>query len=125
MPITDYSFQDRIFFAKESGVISASDATEWANRLVEHAKQSPQPIVAVVDALEVTRMVVQAYDIFSKASFTPNVLAVVVTTNTVMSVSSKAIGLLGKRNQTVVFPTLDAARKHAQDLLEAQTKKKS
>jgi hypothetical protein len=117
MPIQDYNFQDQIFFAREVGVINPEDAREWATRLAEAAAQSPMPIVALVDALGVSRVSVGAHDIFSKASYTRNVKRVVVATNVVISGSASNISLLGKRNQTEVFRTLEEARHHAESLV--------
>ncbi|HUN05115.1 MAG TPA: hypothetical protein PLQ56_00880 [Aggregatilineales bacterium] len=117
MPIQDYHFQDRIFFAREVDVITPEDAREWATRLKEAAAQSPVPIVALVDALGVSRVSVGAHDIFSKASYTRNVKRVVVATNVVVSGSASNISLLGKRNQTEVFRTLEEARQHAESLV--------
>ncbi len=118
MPITDYEFTNRIFFARETGDISAGDAMEWAQKLKDHAEQSPVKIVALVDALEVKHVAYPAVDIFSKASFTHKVIAVVVATNQVIKSTARDIGLLGKRNQTVVFRTLDEARQHAEQLVK-------
>ncbi len=116
MPISDYQFSEGIFSAKESGIITPQEAREWADRLEQAAAQSPTPIVALVDALSVKQIAFGAYDIFSKASYTPNVLRVVVATNAVTSGSSTNIGLLGKRHQTEVFRTLEEAREHARSL---------
>lgn len=121
MPIMDYEFKDRIFFARETGDISAEDAREWAQKLKENAGQSPVKIVALVDALQVKHVAFPAVDIFSKASFTPKVIAVVVATNQVIKSTARDIGLLGKRNQTVVFRTLDEARQHAEQLVKNDT----
>ncbi len=118
MPIIDYQFQDRLFFAKEIGDISAEDAQTWADKLKESAALAGAPIVALVDALDVKNISIRAIDIFAKASFTRHVIAVVVATNLMVSATSTNIGLLGKRNQTVVFRTLEEAREHALKLLE-------
>jgi hypothetical protein len=124
MPISDFSFEDQIFFAKETGVISASDAQVWADQLADFARYSRAPIVALVDAMEVSRMVYQAYVIFSKATHIPNVIEVVVATNSSMNLSSQNVGLMGKQSRTTIFPTLDQARRYANKLLQAQQGKK-
>lgn len=118
MPITDYHFQNRLFFAREIGLISPCDAQTWADQLAAHARSSPEPIVALVDALEVKHMSPTAYKIFSKASFTPNLLAVAVATNVVVSLTASNIGLLGKPGHTKIFRTLDAARQYADTILQ-------
>ncbi len=120
MSISNYAFENRIFSCKESGRISGDDAKTWAEKLREHATQSPTPIVALVDALEVRQVSRAALEIFAKASYTPNVLAVVVATNAPVEVTATNIGLLGKPHQTLVFSTLAAAQEQAQKLLEAE-----
>ncbi|MCA0459043.1 MAG: hypothetical protein LCI00_34150 [Chloroflexi bacterium] len=126
MPITNYAFQERVFSAKETGDISAKDAEEWAAQLAQHAQESPTKIVALVDALEVKRVAAKAVDIFSKASFTPNLIAVVVATNNVVSPTATNIGLLGRRNQTLVVRTLQEAHEYCAKLLVTeQTAKRS
>jgi hypothetical protein len=118
MPIINYTFENRIFFAQETGDISPEDARTWAEKLKESADQSPAPIVAFVDALEVKQVSLPALDIFSKASFTRGVLAVVVATNIKTELTARNIGLLGKRKQTMVFGSLAEAREYALILLE-------
>src|SRR5436305_8522226 len=113
MPIIDYVCQDRIFSCKEVGSISAEDARDWAKKLKEYAEQTGRPIVALVDALNVTQVSTSALNTFAKASFTHNVLAVMVATNVAVSITAQNIGLLGKRKQTLVFPTLKEAQEHA------------
>ena len=117
MPITDYCFQDRIFFAKETGTITAEDAQEWSKKLVEAAQTSPEPIVALVDATTIGSLSSAAARIFERASYTENLLAVVVATHAAAALTSRTIGLLGKRGGTIVLATLDAAREQAELLL--------
>ena len=117
MPIDDYSFQDRIFFAREVGVITVQDAQEWADKLAAHAQNSEQPIVALVDALKAGLITIAVSDLFSKASFTPNLLAVVVATSPRVTLVAKTIGMLGKPGHTKVFPSMEAAREYAESLV--------
>ena len=124
MPVIDYAFQERVFSAKEIGDISAKDAEEWAAQLTQHAQESPTKIVALVDALEVKRVAAKAVDIFSKASFTPNLIAVVVATNSVISPTATNIGLLGRRNQTLVVRTLQEAQECCAKLLVTEQPEK-
>ncbi len=118
MPITNYECHDRVFFAKETGFVTTEEAYVWVEKLESCASQNQQPIVALVDALEVTRISPVAYQVFSKASFTENVVGVVVATNAVITQTSTTISRLGKRQQTWVFSTLDEARQYALRLLE-------
>jgi hypothetical protein len=120
MPVTDFAFKNQIFFAKESGVISGEDAQLWADKLAEYAQWSFTPIIALVDALEVTRIAFPAYMVFTKASFTPNVLEVVVATNDRAQLSSKNIGVMGRRDKTTVFKTMEEAQRHAVKLMQAR-----
>lgn len=120
MPITHYSLQGRVFFAKESGDISDEEARQWADKLKESAASAPTPIIALVDAMDVKHISLPAINIFARASFTHNVLGIVVATNLMGSGTSRNIGLLGKRNHTVVFRTLDEARQHAFNLVGQQ-----
>lgn len=124
MPITDYRFQDRVFSAREAGTISADEAKEWADKLQEYARQSSERIVALVDAVEVKNVTFAAQQIFSKASYTPNVMAVVVVTNNVVGGTATNISLLGKRQQTVIFRTFDEANAYIQQLFGQDTKRK-
>lgn len=117
MPIINYDFHDAIFSAKEVGNITAEEAQEWSNKLTDCAQQSPVKLVALVDALEVKNVVLRAVDIFTKASYTPNVIAIVVATNNVVSSTATNIGLLGMRNKTLVFRTLQEARECCANLL--------
>ncbi len=117
MPITDYDFSNRVFFVKASGLVTADEANTWARKLAEYARASDQPIAALVDALEVQQICVAAHQILSKASFTANLLTVAVATNDVVRLTATTIGMLGKRGQTVIFPTLEEAREHIASLL--------
>lgn len=117
MPITDYSFSDRTFFARESGNLTLDEAAEWAKRLREHASASERPIVALVDALTVQRIPAGVAAIFQKASYTENLIAVVVATNAASAGDSSTIGLLGKRRTTWVFKSMEEARSYANLLL--------
>ncbi|MBE2269712.1 MAG: hypothetical protein IAE80_15860 [Anaerolinea sp.] len=117
MAIEDYTFENRIFFAREVGVISVSEAEEWAHKLAAYAASSEQPIVALVDALHAGLITMAVNDVFSKASFTPNLLAVVVATSPRVTLVAKTIGMLGKPGHTKVFPSLETAREYAESLV--------
>ncbi len=121
MPIEDYRFENRIFFAREIGVIQPIDAEEWAQKLVQHAQESNEPIVALVDAVKAGLITMAVTDLFSKASFTPNLLAVVVATSPRVTLVAKTIGMLGKPGHTKVFPSLEAAQEYAENLLRPKT----
>lgn len=120
MPIEEYSFQNRIFFAREVGVITEADADEWTNQLKAHAQSSELPIVALVDALKAGLITIAVSDIFSQASFTSNLLAVVVATSPRVNIVARTIGMLGKPGHTKVFTSLAEARDYAESLVHPQ-----
>jgi hypothetical protein len=117
MPITDYHFEQRLFFAVESGHLSGEDAEEWAQRLKVVAEASPDPIVALVDARTVRFITRAAEQAFIKASYTPNLLAVIVATNPITTVQAATIGIMGQRGYTRIFRTIEEARTHADEVL--------
>ena len=81
MPITDVQFDNGIFFAREVDYITGDDAHNWARVLGHYAANSPMPIVAMVDAREVTAISNDARRVFAMASETSNVRAAVVVVN--------------------------------------------
>lgn len=118
MPIVDYAFENRIFFAKEVGVISAEDAQEWADRLRETAAYSELPIVALIDAMDLTGIHRIATNIFMACADTDNLLASVVATNPVASLQSSMIGSSVKRGHTIVLTSLPEAQQRVNDILQ-------
>lgn len=118
MPITDYHFENSIFFAKESGQIDKTDAEAWAAALRQHAASNPIPIVALVDALEVTFVSAAARMVFAEASKTENLQAVsVATKHLLVTQTARVIGMLGERGRTYVFENLHEARQFAEDMV--------
>jgi predicted alpha/beta hydrolase family esterase len=125
MPVQDTSFENRIFFAREVGNIDQADAEAWTMALRRHAQASPQPIVALVDALSVTSVTAAARKIFAQASQTPNLLLVAVATKDLpVTQTARVIGLMGKRGATHVFASLEEAREFAQTRLGAGAAKR-
>lgn len=121
MPIVDYDFKDRIFFAREIGNISANEGYEWAERLAKHADESEQPIVALVEALKAISVSPAATRAFADVSFHKNVLAVVVATNVGTSALADVIGRVGKQGKTHIFLSLEQARAYAESLVSGDT----
>ncbi len=117
MPITNYSFENRVFFALETGFLDEQDASEWATRLMEVAQNSSEPVVALVDARTAIGMSVQAEHIFIKASFTPNLAAVVVIANPGAVIHATTIKLLGQPGYTRIFGTEEQAQAHVAEIL--------
>lgn len=117
MPIDAISFDDGIFFTKESGVITNEDARYWREHLDKASAESDMPFVALVDALEVTDITPQAGRLFAEAARTENLFISAIATSEAMSFKSNLIGIIGKRGHTYVFPTLDEARAFAEEQL--------
>jgi len=118
MPIHDISFENGLYFARESGEISLADAELWAKYAVLYASHSETPIVALIDARDVTFVTVEARRIFVRASHIPNLHGACVATKTVRNTqTSRIIGKMAQHDHTSVFETLEEARWHAQRLL--------
>lgn len=81
MPITDIQFDNGVFFAREVDYITEDDAHNWARALGHYAAVSPKPIVALVDAREVTAISNDARRVFAMASEISNVRVAVVIVN--------------------------------------------
>lgn len=117
MPITDLRFEQGIFFAKESGQISGEDALMWMETLRACARESPVPVVVLIDARELTFITTAAQKIFTKAAETPNVKVAAVAAGTPVAMQlSHIVGLLSRVRQTHdthVFQTLEEAAQFA------------
>ncbi len=110
MPIVNMHFKDGIFFAKEVGRIDKDDARQWTQTLAELTQQSRTPVVALIDALEVTYISSSARQIFIKSSHLPNFAVSAVAANNIISQqTSRVMGLMAEHNHTHVFPTLEEA----------------
>jgi hypothetical protein len=117
MPIHDISFEDGIYFARESGEISLADAELWAKYAVLYASHSQTPIVALIDARDVTFITVEARRVFVRASHIPNLRGACVATKSVRNAqTSRIIGKMSLDDHTFVFETLEEARWYAQRL---------
>ena len=125
MPITDLRFERGIFFAKESGHISAEDALLWLETLRSCAPESAIPVVILIDARELTFISTAAQKIFSKAAETPNVKVAAVAASTRLATQlSRIVGLLSRVRQTHdthVFHTLEEAARFAQSQANQMT----
>jgi hypothetical protein len=120
MPITNLHFEDGIFFAEEVGNISKEEAEQWVALLTEHARNSPTPIVAVVDALQAGYVTAPARQLFADASFTPNLIAVCVAAQNVVVATAGLIGMMGEHNRTYVFYSVAEARAYAEERLKQE-----
>ena len=118
MPITDFHYDNHIFSAREVGHIDKADAERWVQALRQYAAASPTPIIAIVDALEVTFVSAGARMTFAEASKTPNLQAICVATQDMLiSQTARVIGMLGERGRTHIFETVDEAREFAEELI--------
>jgi hypothetical protein len=80
MPIHKMHFEDGVFASKSVGYLDNVDARMWANALRTHADNSPFPITAVLDVLEVNRICPTVTQILTTALTNPNVRMVVLAT---------------------------------------------
>lgn len=119
MPITDISFTDGLFFARETGTIDVDDAKLWASHAQKYAASSQTPIVALVDAIEVTSVTPQAQQIFAAASRIPNLnCAAVATRNPVSTMTARVISNRAAHEHTHLFATLESAKSFAKGRLQ-------
>lgn len=116
MPISNMYFKDGIFFAKESGIVNEADAREWVAELKRYAQESPVPIIALVDALEVTAITRTAEQVFAEGSKTANVrLSSVAAGSAMMAQVSRNISLRAKRGSSYIFMKMEEARRFAEE----------
>jgi hypothetical protein len=119
MPITDMHFKDGIFYAREYGRIEKDDARGWADAVARHASESKAPIVALVDAMEVDYISLEARQVFVRASTIPNLkCAAVAARNLVTAGSARVIAIMAEDNHTHIFPSLEAASAFARKQAE-------
>jgi anti-anti-sigma regulatory factor len=112
MPIVDMTFEDGVFSAREVGRVDAADALEWARRLAQHTDASKTPVLALIDAREVTYIVQDARKVFVRAANLPNFkAAAVVIADPVAEQTARIIGMMSPRDHTRVFNTMDDARR--------------
>lgn len=114
MPITDIDFSNGIYYAKETGYITREDAELWAKYARKFAAESPTPIVALVDALDVTAIANEARQIFVKAAKTPNLKISAIASNApIPTTATRIIGMMVDKDHTNVFPTFEEALRFA------------
>lgn len=121
MPITDYQFENRIFFAKESGVISTDDAQTWSDRLKDVLQTSDLPVVVVVDAMDVTLVHNAAKQIFIESASFDNLLTSIVATNRVVTIQAKSISMGRKQGRTLIFTSPTIALKEAEAIIQRES----
>ncbi|HLV37343.1 MAG TPA: hypothetical protein VKY59_19645 [Spirillospora sp.] len=121
MPVVDLRFEDGIFFAREADYISGDDARVWARHLADYAASSPTPIVALVDAREVTAISNEARRVFALASETPNVRVAAVAVNSSNRLATQQaritalLSAVRKSHDTHFFDSLEEAQQFARE----------
>lgn len=117
MPISDITFENGIFFAREIGKIEKAEAEEWADALRRCAASSPVPIVILIDARDMTLIAADASKVFSKAAEVPNVrVAAVAATRALATVMSRTVAMMsrvGQTHETHVFNSYEEAERFA------------
>jgi len=110
MPISNYVFDDGIFYAREYGDITRQDAKHWADYARLSAAASPIPVVALIDATEVTSISLDARKVFAKASGIPNLAISAVAAGTqASSREARVTASIAADPHTYIFATLDEA----------------
>jgi hypothetical protein len=112
MPIDSIVFENGIYYCREFGNLSKEDAQLWAEKAFEYARLSaPQPIVALIDALDVQFVSMDARHIFAKASGIDGLaLAAVVTKDPITEQSSRIINVMAVRKHTYLFKSIEDAK---------------
>lgn len=112
MPIDSIVFENGIFYCREFGNLTKEDALLWAEKAFEFARLSaPQPIVALIDALDVQFVSMDARYVFAKASGIDGLaLAAVVTKDPITEQSSRIISVMAVRKHTYLFKSIEDAR---------------
>jgi hypothetical protein len=112
MPIDSIIFENGIYYCRQYGNLSAEDAQLWADKAAEFAQAAaPKPIVALIDALNVQFVSMDARYILAKASGIEGLaLAAVVTQDALTEQSSKIINVMAVEKHTYLFKTPEEAR---------------
>ena len=120
MPIEDIHFEKEIVFSRARGQIERADADKWLIAVQRCVEMKRGPIIAVMDALEATFISISARVVFAQTSRNANLLGLVVAANSIIAVQSfRLTGMLGERGHTHIFPTLDEARRFAENHLQS------
>lgn len=117
MPVDQFSCKDGIFYARESGLMDASDARLWAEQARQYAEASPVPIVALVDAMALRGMTAEARQILAEASAIPNLYCGIVATDNFHAMqNARLTSMMALRRHTHLFESMDEARRFAEEL---------
>lgn len=115
MPITDYTFENGIFYAREHGKITKSEALEWSRYVRHHASENQRPIISLIDATGVTGIDADARRVFANTSAIPNYAMACIATGTLVSeISARIVSTTALDPHTHLFKTIDSARAFAE-----------
>lgn len=117
MPVTDFRIENRIFFARQSGVLTSTDAMQWVDYLAQKPIKPQDAVVALVDAREVTFAPPDAMYIFVQASYCSKLLAVIVVVSPYNMEIARVYAELDETGKTQLFTDYDQALAHASELL--------
>jgi hypothetical protein len=114
MPIFDMEFENGIYFVREVGRIDQADAELWTYYARRYAASSKTPIVALIDAYDVTYVTPEARRTFAIASRIPNLRGAAVAVKDFVNMqTSKVIALMAEDGHTHIFRSLEEARRFA------------
>jgi anti-anti-sigma regulatory factor len=123
MPIHKMQFQDGVFYAKQVGYVDDTDFRMWLTALRKYAKNSDQPIMAVMDISEVDRMAATAPKLLADALSSANVRGLAIAAGGLMSSQmSRVMGAIGEMNGVRVFNAVDDARRYVEGRLAQSAK---
>lgn len=115
MPIHKMNFSDGVFYAKQVGYVDNTDAKMWVNALNKYARNSAQPIIALVDAEEVNRLCPTVVKIFEEALTSPNIQGIAIATGDFISAQkARVASSLSELSGVRVFPDMAEARTYAE-----------
>jgi hypothetical protein len=118
MPISKLTYKDGVIFCKQTGVVDTDDAIQWTYFVQEISDQNELPFVAIVDALDVERVSLQARTLLARASGIRGLsYAAVATTDFTAKQSARLTGALATDRHTEIFASLNEARSAAQSKL--------
>lgn len=124
MPIHKMNFADGVFYAKQVGYVDNVDAKMWANALNKYAHGSTEPIIALVDAVEVNRLCPSVVKMFEDVLASPNVVGIAIATGDfVTSQKARVASTLSEIKGVRVFPEVSEAREYAQGRANSLLKK--
>ncbi|NDJ60341.1 MAG: hypothetical protein GYB67_04400 [Chloroflexi bacterium] len=116
MSILTSSYANGIFSTEIAGNLSQEEAQRWLLMLREHAATQVTPVIALVDATRLEFISGTARMVIAEATRVPRVRALIFVVSTPpMQQAVRMIGMLGERDLTHCFSSME----RAQALVEA------